>query len=239
MRSKFPAVSRLLVALGVLGIAVVCVVAGSARAGYFDGETYRFASSGTMQAGMDSGILRTFGSAPTNVINTSGGLNTPYCDFWDEEDTTGLGPGQVRLKFFMTDRSPFPGTYSGAVALTTELDLFGLDLPSGASFLPETARVTYGFPDGLNPVVLGPTYLGSGVFYTSGQTCLTFRTPWSGAYDPVNHPDPGSVMGSGEWATEATFEVVVDNVPEPITLGLLGAGAGVLALVNRRLRNRR
>jgi hypothetical protein len=46
-------------------------------------------------------------------------------------------------------------------------------------------------------------------------------------------------MGSGEWATEATFEVVVDNVPEPITLGLLGAGAGVLALVNRRLRNRR
>ncbi len=233
MRSTFPAVSRLLVGLGVLGILVVCVVVGSARAGYFDGEAYRFVSSGMMQnAGLYSGRLRTFGSAPTNVIDA---LGIPYCDFWDAEDTTGLEPDQVRLKFFMADRSPSAGTYSGSVALATDLWVSELNLPSGAFFLPETARVTYGFPDGLNPLVWGPTCppWGSGVFYTSGQTCVKFATFWSGTLDPVHHP------GSGEYATEAIFEVVVDNVPEPITLSLLGAGAGVVALVGRRLRNRR
>jgi hypothetical protein len=202
------------------GLVMVAATSGSP---WPEGVDYHFWYSG--MAGfippMVSGVLRTFGS-PTSHITISGTLTD---SFWDMTDTTGLPSDQVRLIFHLA-----PDQEEGSGWLRGRLFVFdGPALPSGAVFLPETARMTFDYAGG--PYTIGPTYNGSGVFSISG--------PMYGAYaytfDATPGFESGSMIDSGSLvnATGITYEIVVDNVPEPATVGLFAAGA--LAMMTRVL----
>lgn len=226
-------VLRLLLCAGFV-VAAVCLSLGgfsSAEGGWFSGQTYGFLISGTWGTWF-SGEARVFGSDPQQVSGWFPGTESPsdYV-FWDEEDVSGLPPGCVRLTFYVEDVSPMAGM-SGVLA---DLHIFDFLLPSGAAYLPDTGRITFGFADGLNPVTYGPTWgpMGSGVFMESGsmRDYFEFQPPGSGWFDPINHP--------GQTATDATYEIVVDNVPEPLTISLFGLGALALVGAGRRSRPKR
>jgi hypothetical protein len=214
-----------LAAVGVsCGLVVVAATSGSP---WPEGVSYYFWYSG--MAGWDDpptvpsgafGALRTFGS-PTSHITISGSLTD---SLWDMTDTTGLPSDQVRLIFHLAPDSVESGWLRGRLFVFD-----GPALPSGAAFLPDTARMTFDYVSG--SYTIGPTYNGSGIFYTSG--------PMYGAYaywfDARPGLESGLLIDSGDLVnpTGITYEIVVDNVPEPATVGLFAAGA--LAMMTRVL----
>jgi hypothetical protein len=205
------------VCTGIVGLAALCAV--SAKAEPFTGQTYTWIPGGSgFGPDFDNGVTRTFGS-PATRVTMSGGLDFTCSDAIDSLD---LPPGSLRLRFILEDvqGSPYRGTGSGAPYLVGDtVEIHGLALPSGSSF--GDARIRYDFADGMNPWFNTDPWLfsvlssGGFQFYASG-----------GAYDPVFHPDQGAVR--------ASYEIVINNVPEPLTVGLLGLGALSLLLRKRK-----
>jgi len=224
----------LLVALGL----IACLVMGAASSGgpWPDGESYRFCyGSGSFgYFALFSGEMRTFGGAPFTF--TSGLFGESYVDrFWDATDTAGLQPNQVRLVFYLTRESSSSGSLPGEV-LTI---LSGLQPPPGATYLEDSARITFAFSSGA-PLTIGPTFDGIPVVgtFTSGMCASgTFASgcPLGYYFDGSRVLSHSGLLGQ---VTGMTYEIVVDNVPEPVTLGVFASGA--LLLTGRLVaRNRR
>jgi len=214
IRFKF---TRLLL-LAALGL-IACLILEAATSGgpWPDGESYSFMYSSGGLFGFSQtpyGYTKTFGGAPF----TSGLFG--YADqFWDATDTAGLLPNQVKLIFYLT-REGSSGSLPGEM-----LTVFGgLQPPPGATYLEDSARITFTFSSGA-PLAIGPTFDGSGIFgtFTSGST-QGYYFDGSNAWQ-----DSGIFGSSGTLVTGMTYEIVVDNVPEPVTLGLFASGALLLA----------
>lgn len=203
----------------------------------FTGQAYNYWMSGGR-----SGVFyntqggRTFGSAPTPMSN-----DALHWALSDTVDTTGLPLDQVRLKFTLTDESD-PNTAGFASGLFGDCGLGGqplrlsiedLVLPPGATFVPGSASVTYSYASGHLGRV--PGTLDPSSSFGPGAV-MKFVIPAGGTHAPLNVP--GAPGMSGQWALDATFEIVVANVPEPLTLGLLTVGALGCAAVSR-MRKRR
>ena len=216
MKTTGTGVACAVLLVGVLVLGLAALAAGSP---WPTGEEYRFWFSGAFFSGNAS---RAFDDAPTAF---SSGARTQV--FWDGSSTAGLDPGQARLTFSL-DGLPAGGSSGGLAGVGMMLVLLDFDLPSGAAFLPDTARMTFTSDLGGTPIVVGPTVFGSGaLFYYQPGTGYTFNA--RGA----------SVFASGVLtADHTTYEIVVDNVPEPVTIGLFAAGGigllGRLVLKRRR-----
>jgi len=225
--------------LAALGL-IACLVMGAASSGgpWPDGESYVFCyNSGwlgvfvpqVLPPPFHSGEMRTFGGVPSTFA--SGILGESYVErFWDATDTAGLQPNQVRLLFYLTREgssfTPLPGE-----VLTISTDL---QPPPGATYLEDSARITFAYSSGA-PLTIGPTFDGLpifGMFACGGLQayCFDGSRAWNGS---------GFLDSSGTLlVTGMTYEIVVDNVPEPVTLGLFASGA--LLLTGRLVaRNRR
>jgi len=205
-----PAV-RIVLTCFAFGAIVILMMGATSSGGLWPaGQEYCFCYSGMAGPSMN---VRTFGSPATQI--SSGGLSDI---FWDSTDTTGLPADQIRLLFHMAPVTTGSSGWLGA----PWLDIYQLAIPQGASYLPDTARITALFPEGTAPITIGPTYNGSGIF-------STFE---SGAITAAGFDTFGMLSGQIHDATGLTFEIVVDNVPEPLTLGLFAAGA--VGLISRR-----
>ena len=226
-------VRRFLVAVSIAAAVLLAMPASASRADWPSGQVYRFVCSGNaiVPDPWLSGVTRTFGSAPTQV--TSGAFVE---SFWDSTDQTGLTPNQVRLQFHYQDQTPGGGV-TGALAWGLVMWVNALTLPSGAAYLPDTAMMTFQFHDGSPSVSIGQLQVASGIFFISGATF-----PLSGEaamvwFDADTSPRFGGTNSGFLGANHVTYEIVVDNVPEPATMGLLGAAAAGLAV--RAIRRRR
>lgn len=207
----------LLVALGL----AACLVLSSATSGgpWPAGETYHFScASGTFfwsWGAPFSGEMRTFGG-PTSQY-TSGAMTE---SFWDATDTTGLPSDQVRLVFNLARSGSFSGLLDGGILVIDDLQP-----PPGATYLLDTARITFTYSSGA-PLIIVPTVSGAPIF-------LPYPSGWMSSGAGATFNAEGALSGylaSGLLgATGATYEIVVDNVPEPITLSLFASGALLLA----------
>jgi len=187
----------------------------------FSGQSYQYGVSGSLGGYGPYQGSRTFGSAPTTL--SSGAM--AVMSLSDALSTQGLGPNQARLTFTLSDLTPLAGTGSGIFGnpfWPIALSINGIQLPQGADLLPATAGVTYSFDNGPGPVA--GTILPDSKFGPGGS--MLFVGTGSGAY-PVGN----------DWPVAASFEIVVDNVPEPVTISLLAAGA--LGLVGTTFRKTR
>ena len=215
--------------LAALGL-TACLVSETTTTGgpWPDGESYSFMYSSGGLFGFSptpTGYTRTFGGAPF-----TSGLLFGYVDrFWDATDTAGLAPNQVRLLFYLT-REGSSGSLPGEVFTIFS----GLLPPPGATYLEDSARITFAYSSGA-PLTIGPTFDGLpifGMFACGGLQayCFDGSRAWNGS---------GFLDSSGTLlVTGMTYEIVVDNVPEPVTLGLFASGA--LLLTGRLVaRNRR
>lgn len=219
MSTSSPAVRIVLTCLAFGAIVILMMGATSSGGLWPAGQEYRFWYSGMLgpiPPAPAGAPLRTFGSPATLC---SSGLLRASDNFWDATDTTGLPADQIRLVFHL---APVTTDVSSGWLGASFLDIFQLALPQGASYLPDTARITALFPEGTAPITIGPTYNGSGIFSTFESGAIT-----TAGFDTFNF-----LSGQIHDATGLTFEIVVDNVPEPLTLGLFAAGA--VCLISRR-----
>ena len=226
MSTSSPAVRIVLTCLAFGAIVILMMGATSSGGLWPAGQEYRFWYSGLLGPFPTPAQtpLRTFGSPATLISSGLMGMSASD-NFWDSTDTTGLPADQIRLVFHVAPVTTYP--LSGWLGAPI-LDIFQPALPQGASYLPDTARITALFPEGTAPITIGPTYNGSGIF-------STFE---SGAFTTAGFDTFNLLSGQIHDATGLTFEIVVDNVPEPLTLGLFAAGA-VCLISRRRSGNRR
>ena len=222
--------------LGALGLAACLILAAASSGGPWPaGQSYQFCLSGAAYWwGRLPPTLRTFGGPATQIGLGTFGTETDY--FSDSVDMTGLPGDQVRLVFHVDHE--FPGAQSGCLN-AGGLSIGNFVSPSGAAFLPDTARVTYKAYDG-SQVTLGPTYGGSGIFtaFNGGPD----NSILSGSFDMTRAlfdamMGVGPLVGLSGQINGADYEIVVDNVPEPATLGLFASGA--VLLTGYMLKNRR
>lgn len=208
-------VRRLCIVAAIAGIALFSATANSDWLIGKNYEAYVSSSSGIMPSGAH--IYRTFGDPSTIYANSSGSMFT-----WsDSSNTDGLLPNQVRLKFLITDVSQTPGTAWDIIPNANTVWLKGFTLPSGAMLRGSTAAVVYHTSNGTLPAQGVPFYSYTLPSQVSTEGLYAFGMPSSG------------ILG-GAYPDWASYEIVVDNIPEPATAGMLFLSAGVLGYIRRR-----
>jgi len=245
----------------ILSVGLAAAVVGlaatiTARASWVDGLSYEFSTicnTGNWYTAplydqspwKVSGQLRTFGSAPTVFTVYSGGLPVLQWSLSDAYDTFGLPPTMGRLRFTITNLTPpewGPGACVAGLSGLLGSDLFapsalevkGLPLPGGATFVDAMTLANYYYVDGYPLRVDFYAMYGSGLFNNNPGSGFFTLGITSGFFDSI-----GPLSGMGvPYAKSVTYEIIMDNVPEPLTIGLLAAGGLGVGLSGLRTRRR-